>query len=75
MMLVLPKFSGNFKAKCAVIPSAGVAAIPEDAIARSILLFFRISAKSKLIRNIFPVLPGVSRNNRPYFFIDNVLHI
>ena len=59
---------GILKCECAVIPpSSNVAAIPDDATARAMWPSDRTFANVKLMRNVFPVPPKLSRKNRPPF--------
>ena len=56
------KFKGIFRVECAVLPPvSNVDAIPDDATAMAIFLFFRMWARRRLIRNVFPVPPWASR--------------
>ena len=62
-------FSGSLNVKWTVRPhSQSVAAMPDEATARSISLTNLTFAHSKFIRNIFPVPPGASRKT----FEDNI---
>lgn len=58
------KFSGNLKAEWAVFPPCNnVDAMPEEALAIVIFLLLLTFAKSKFIKNVFPVPPGASKKN------------
>ena len=55
------KFNGNFSAECAVLPPSNkVAAMQDEAKSNAILLWERIVASNKEIKNVFPVPPGAS---------------
>ncbi len=60
------KLFGNLMVECTVfLPAETVAAVPGDATASSMSLFWRIFAKSRFVTNALHVPPGAYRKKNP----------
>ena len=66
---MMSKFIGILNIEWSVFPPGNrVTEIPEDATANTIFLLLLTFAKIKLIKNVFPVPPGINKKSP---FVEN----